>query len=150
MTKIPLLQAPEEEKKRINNSSFNKANLSLNRNLFKKNDLFHPPNIHTPHHIPPKIILQLDHWVYIYLLSFTKFTCTIQKKHVFTFFSYLATFFEKCRLLRVVLEIFWGRGSAHQRQELVKRARKHYWWQGSFSRTIANCSQMKYCQAICQ
>ncbi len=40
LTKIPLFQAPEEKKKKKPYNSFNKANFSLNRNLFKNETNF--------------------------------------------------------------------------------------------------------------
>ncbi len=47
-------------------------------------------------------------YIYIYIYIYIP----LANLPVFTFFSYLATFCEKWRLLRVVLEIFWGRGLA--------------------------------------
>ncbi len=52
--------------------------------------------------------MYLSIYIYIYIYTFL----SLPNLPVFTFFSYLATFCEKCRLLWVVLEIFWGRGLA--------------------------------------
>ncbi len=51
-------------------------------------------------------------YIYIYIYIYIYFPLPFPNLPEFTFFSYLATFCEKWRLLRVFLEIFWGRGLA--------------------------------------
>ncbi len=89
-----------KRKKLINNSSFNKANLSLNRNLLKKMTFFTPPPPQTyTHHITSPLKLFYNwttEYIYTYIFTFLyQIYMYNTKKHVFTFFSYLVTFYIK-------------------------------------------------------
>ncbi len=77
------------------------------------------------------ISLQIWFWnIYIYIYIY--FPLPLPNLPVCTLFSYLATFFEKCRLLRVVLDIFWGRGLAtlqiNAYSESAPQGMWNYYW----------------------